>query len=349
MLHSDTFEETIAVSQTTISSMMPAQPTLAELALHSTDTLLHELKHHRCFRDPIQDPSDPYLKMISTYRKFHTSVVKAIERGDVDTMSLVRDGLIDAMYKGIPRLGVNEFRAWAKLADMTHPLRRLANQHLFVTIVRVQARCEFDSLASKVLAIIDDCEEMRERVYDLENLVKDPDELHFFRNENGIQDVAVVKDAEGTCLICTEEFDDTLYLPQRGPCGHIICKQCFNQWLLECSKTYTCPMCRACVVCGANPCADHLMETKEVRPVPLPKLLDSILPHATGEGLHEIKPESYWELREFARESRMLLAYIDSQLPLGVDATDPVVLALVRERSIDLDGIKATVHRVAGV
>jgi hypothetical protein len=271
---------------------MSTKPTLAELASQSTHTLLHELKHYRCFQGPLDDLSDPYLKMMSTYRAFHNSIVQAIEQEDTEAMKLVYDGLIHDMYNKMPWLDVDKFRAWVKLSVLAHPFRRDIGQHLFIAIVQVEDRGEFDSLLSKILAIAGECADMNERVHDPKNLVEDPDDLYFFRQKNGIKDVGPsdVTNADGTCLICIEAFDDTLHIAQKGPCEHIICKLCFEQWLLQCSKIYTCPLCRACVVCGVDPCANHGINTERVRPVTLPSCLDSFFPERIGEVLHGINP-----------------------------------------------------------
>lgn len=330
------------------SLAMSTKPTLAELASQSTKALLHELKHYRCFQGPLDDLSDPYIKMMSTYRAFHNSIVQAIERHDAEAIKLVHEGLIDVVYHKIPWLDVDEFRAWVKLAVLSHPFRQDAGQHLFVAIVQVQARGEFDSLTSKVLAIAGECADMSERTLAPENLIEDPDDLYFFRHKNGIKDVGPsnVTNADGTCLVCTEAFDDTLHVAQKGPCGHIICRMCFQQWLLQCSKIYTCPLCRACVVCGANSCANHGIRTERVRPVSLPSCLDRSLPEKIGKVLHGFDPRWYWSLREITRHNRVVLAYIASLLSNGFDAADPAAMAMIAEREKILTDMKDLIQQM---
>ncbi|KAH7390872.1 hypothetical protein DE146DRAFT_766966 [Phaeosphaeria sp. MPI-PUGE-AT-0046c] len=272
--------------------------------------------------------------MMSTYQNFHESIVKAIERGDAEAMTLLRDGLIDAVYARIPRYNMDKFRLWVMFTVLSNPLRRHKGQYSFVAIVRAQDRGEFDSLTSKVLTIFGDCAEMDERTHDPKNLLEDPDDLYFFRHHNGIKNVGVsdVKGADGTCLICTEAFDDTQHAAQQGPCGHIVSKNCFEKWLFESSMTYTCPLCRVCVICGANPCANHKIKTERVQPASLSGCLDTIFPKNAGKLLNGILPVWYWHLREITLPDRVILAYINSGLANVVDAADPVVVSMTNTR-----------------
>jgi hypothetical protein len=129
-------------------------------------------------------------------------------------------------------------------------------------------------ICTTIIEALESTAEFEERVLAPENLVKDPDALYFFRNKNGIENIDADQGISGneTCSVCTNEFDEALCSSQRAPCGHVLCKGCFDHWLLDCKGTYTCPLCRACVVCGLNDCKHHTIVRDIAPPIPMPEI-----------------------------------------------------------------------------
>jgi hypothetical protein len=171
-------------------------------------------------------------------------------------------------------------------------------------------------------------------VYAPEALVKDPDALYFFRSKNGIREIDAQQgsDTETTCLVCVSAFSATRQA-KAAPCGHVLCGCCFDAWLRECRGRFTCPMCRACVVCGANECKDHDIHEDHGEPMGMRELLDRAEPGRKGEVLHGIEPEVYWKLREYTRKERGMLRWIEEVLRKREMAKrDPVRVRLEKKR-----------------
>jgi hypothetical protein len=284
----------------------------------TVEAWLFELKHRRSFHVAITDLSDPYNKAMSTFQAFTNSIIDALERNDVEVVSLIEEGLLTSMYSNYPKFEAATFRLWVKDAMLKHPFRRWPKQTLFLEIVSLfedaQARnispVNIKGMVLSAYASIDD------RFLDPKKLVKDPDALYFFRNKNGIIGTESTRDSEDNkaCPVCTDDFHKTFHPTQRAPCGHVICRRCFDHWLLECKRTYTCPLCRACVVCGANDCKHHTISRDVAPPISMPKLLNRVLPDAAGQELHGLLPIQYWTLREPTRGHRGLLASIEQKL-----------------------------------
>jgi hypothetical protein len=171
------------------------------------------------------------------------------------------------------------------------------------------------SLKKKLYVALVATKDFAKRVMDPGSLIKDPDALYFFRNKNGITEIESTPDSKdnGVCPVCTNNFNDSL-AAQRAHCGHILCKPCLDHWLLECKRTYTCPLCRACVVCSTNNCKHHIVYRDVAPPIPMPRILDRVAPHRAGQELHGICPVQYWTLRETTRGHRASLAWIERKL-----------------------------------
>jgi hypothetical protein len=187
-------------------------------------------------------------------------------------------------------------------------------------------------------------EEWKERVLLPENLPIDQDNNYIFQHKHGLTDVPIRPDAEAEdvddCSVCTLPLTP-LSLAKSAPCTHILCKKCFLKWVAQSRKTCTCPLCRACLICGnaEYPCKWHRLNRELARPVPLPKILDASLPDKVGEVLHGIQPEKYFVLRENTRADRArleILSYWRSEAILQGDDAVPERLvadyAVVAER-----------------
>jgi len=283
----------------------------------TSEAWLHELKHYKSFNDYIVDLSDPYGKAIATFQLFTRSIIEGLERKDFEVESLIHDGSLHDIYSELPSFAPEVLKPWVKDAMLMHPLRRTAKQYHFLVIVQIQGRGELKSPRDISVSAKIELDDWKSRAYNPENLDKDPDALYFFRNKNGIKDIdPSQEDANFTpeCVICDNLFDEDAHLTQQAPCGHVVCRACFGEWLKQCNGTYTCMLCRACAVCGANDCPHHDVHQERARPHPLSLILDLVIPDKAGEVLHGIKAERYWGLREATRADREVLAWMEQIL-----------------------------------
>jgi hypothetical protein len=308
---------------------------------------LFALKHRYSYHGHITDPSDPYNKAVSSYRAFIKSVIDSLERNDPEVVSLLSEGFLEYFFdESDPLPDARHLQYLLKDAMLKHPLRRCPGQQVTLALIRAQDCADYLTVKAKVLAAINEYLEWKGFVYDPESLIKDPSSTYFFRNKNGNKDVGS-SDTKGveSCLICTDDFDDELHLAQCAPCGHIICRACFGNWLLECDGKFTCPLCRACVVCGANDCEHHDIRQEVVPPIPLPDVLDNLMSEARGQVLHGIVPIAYLELREASRGDRVLLAFIQE---LMETERGPVLTRLRKDRDEVWDRLEAHVREWSG-
>jgi hypothetical protein len=294
---------------------------------------LFELKHHKLFSRSDVDLENPHGKAMCIFQDFTITIIDGLERNAPATVNLARDGSLATIYDDLPVFEISSFKLWVKDATLKHPHRRTAAQHKWLHIVQLQG--DVKSATDIVISAIAEVEEWKERVYAPENLHKDPEATYFFRNKNGISSNISAKDkgkeSEKECLICTNAFTTThqLHVRQQAPCGHIICRACFQKWLRESKGTYTCPLCRACVICGANNCEDHNIKRDLAPPVALPLFLNDTLPDKVDDALHGLAPDYYWELREATRKDRSIMAYID--YVLRIEQTEAVRVVLSRD------------------
>ncbi|KAF1851514.1 uncharacterized protein K460DRAFT_362259 [Cucurbitaria berberidis CBS 394.84] len=197
----------------------------------------------------------------------------------------------------------------------------------WLEIVELQEDSDYPSLFEKIDMAVGTIEAWEDGAYLFENLKKDPDALHFFIRHNGLSDVdaSEIQSGEG-CLICTNTFDDTSHPPQQAPCGHVLCRPCFVKWLHKSTSAYTCPLCRACVICGRNDCPHHPITRDKAPPLPLQGFLKNTLYRANVPS-YGLTPAQYWKLREDTRQDRAMLAWILA-VKGGVDQHDPVYARL---------------------
>jgi hypothetical protein len=296
---------------------------------------LFVLKHRYYYHDHVADPLDPYSKAVSSYQAFIKSIIDGLERKDPEVISPVNERLFEYFFHGTFLLpSPKHFQYWLKDAMLKHPLRRCPCQQVTLALVRTQDCGEYRTVKSKVLAAVNDYIEWKEFAYDPEALVKDLSSTYFLRNKNGNKEVSIADSSDAqandACLICTDDFDDKLHLAQRARCGHIICRDCFDNWHLKCEGKFTCPLCRACVVCGANDCKHHDILADVVPPIPLPDVLDKLVLSARGQVLHGLEPNPYLCLREASRSDRVLLAFIEDLLE---SKSDPVLVQLQKDHA----------------
>ncbi|KAH7086326.1 hypothetical protein FB567DRAFT_527691 [Paraphoma chrysanthemicola] len=319
----------------------------------TAEAWLFELQHRKSFHNPIVDLSNPYGTAIRTYQTLTNSIIDGLRRKNTEVLSLATEGLLHELYIGLPEFDYESFKHWVRDATLKHPLRRTAKQYHFLAIVRLQTCGEPSSTKAKVLEAAVELEDWKARVYASQSLLKDPDPLYFFRNKNGIREIDLALSKKGEiaqdCLICTNVFDKTVHTAMRAPCGHIICKRCFDKWLLQTTGKYTCPLCRACVVCGNNECTYHDVHQDRAPPVPIPDILDRVLPEHSGELLHGLAPEQYWTLRERTRTDRGILRWIEDVLATNeLSAQDPVRLRLLKDAKEVVARVTNVIREVLG-
>ncbi|KAF2030502.1 hypothetical protein EK21DRAFT_88824 [Setomelanomma holmii] len=278
----------------------------------------------------------PFAHTMRTFEVFRNSINDGLMRNDPEAVSLITEGLVLDLYKDLPHCHHPKLVDWLKDAKFKHPHRRTPKQQHFLAIVEAQARDEPKSIKGKMLAAAVELEYWKARVYAPENLVKDPDALYFFRCKNGLRedDSTPMQDGETpqNCLVCTSLFDKTLQKRMRAPCGHVLCQQCFERWLHECTTAFTCPMCRACVICGENGCIWHELHQDRATPIPMPVVLDRLLPEKVGEVLHGLAPERYRARREATRGDRALFEWVAEYLATNmVEQDNPIRVRLIQD------------------
>ncbi|KAF2877048.1 hypothetical protein BDV95DRAFT_663869 [Massariosphaeria phaeospora] len=221
--------------------------------------------------------------------------------------------------------------------------RRRASQLLFRAVVDDEFPEDVQTPVAKLrYACKTVIAEKSDEQYELGNLLKDPDDLWLFRDGNGLEplDDLPTDDPEfpTNCSVCIEPYAPVDQWPTHGPstpvktpCGHYFCSKCLKAWLEECIDEYTCPVCRACLVCGDNGCRFHVIRRDNAPPTPLPHVLNVVLGPSKGlQPLHGIQVSVYWNLRERTRHLRADLAGIESELSrANVDFEDPVYKQLV--------------------
>ncbi|KZM22114.1 uncharacterized protein EKO05_0003825 [Ascochyta rabiei] len=268
----------------------------------------------------LPDSSNPYVKAMHTFQSFTNDIASALRDNDTIDLEVIDKDMLHRIYDGLPSFYQYEsFRDWVKDATLKHPHRRTLKQYQWLCIVGAQQQKPSKSKADLVHMILEAGEwpyVWARGAYDTENLLKDPESQWFFRNKNGIKAAKRNKDDHGgSCLICANNFDAGIHLPQRAPCGHCQCRRCFQESLKYALGVYSCAFCRACLVCGGHACQHHVIPHDEAPPHPLGEFLkaghylcaDSC---TVMEPLHGLTPERYWTLREFTRKNRSMLTKV---------------------------------------
>jgi hypothetical protein len=268
------------------------------MTANTTEAWLFELKHYKTFCHVPTDTSDPYVEAMHTYQTFTSSIIDKPEGNDPACIDLVNNGALQALYDDLPAFNDQvTFKAFVKDGTMKHPLRRTAKQHRWIHIV--QSCKEGHTIIHTVHSALAEIDEWQQRAYATESLLVDPDMLYFFRNKNQVTS-AGPSPLSGTltsdgCVLCTEPFDNEAHAPESGPCGHIVCHECFDKSLRhQSSGLYTCALCRACLVCGTSNCNHHTVQQDLAPPVPLNELLSRILPDK-AEPLYGLQQSCYWQ------------------------------------------------------
>ncbi|KAF2853574.1 hypothetical protein T440DRAFT_310509 [Plenodomus tracheiphilus IPT5] len=285
------------------------------------EELAHELEHYNSFAGLALDPLDPYLKAMSTFQSFTTDVIRALRLKDPQVTEI--SAAINNIYEQLPSFfEIDLFRDWVKAAMLGHPLRHTEKQHQWLHIVHRQAivNDRYLSVSTIILVAVVAREDWQRRVLNPENLLADPDALYFFRREHNPRDVDSVTSNEGDeetqCWICMEPYGNGIHQPQQASCGHIHCKTCLKKWLEESKGRYTCPQCRACLVCNAHDCRHHVVDCDVAPPIPIMEFLKEIYDNAeTSDGNKLGWPPSWlFSIREMTRGQRAALALIRAKL-----------------------------------
>ncbi|KAF3002605.1 hypothetical protein E8E13_008632 [Curvularia kusanoi] len=255
---------------------------------------------------------------------------------------------------------LNAFRDWIKDTTMKHPQRRTECQQMWLWIVEMQGLKNVTNVCHVVDEAIGRIQYWEQNTYSTHNLRQDPDHhaWFFFTYNNAIMEVMPGTPGLGkSCLICTEDFNAHHNRPNKNPCGHFQCSNCSDQPLEHDATKFTCPFCRACLVCGRNACTDHIVAEQDhesANIVPLPEVLS--IPHfmcelgcaakdckPTGR-LFGLSPKRYWLLREETRATRCAmggtiersevlgrLGRMDGEEAQGLERLQEVILTQLHE------------------
>ncbi|KAF1832591.1 hypothetical protein BDW02DRAFT_420978 [Decorospora gaudefroyi] len=319
------------------------------------EALLYTLKHHYTFPQLPTETTDPYLEAMHTFQAFTTHLIATLGSPPYtrDLTRVTVNGVLQDIYTGFPSFhDQDKFHVWVKDGVLKPPLRRTAKQFQFQGIVRLQkaSKGTINTLMNIIFSAVVIATEWEERVCKPEDVVHDPSPLYFFTKNHAAKTISLGDgvEHEPDCPICTETFDPPVCIPQRALCGHVLCHGCFQKWLRQSSATYTCPLCRACIVCGIASCPHHTIgDTDRAPPLPLPEILNQILPETSTEVLHGIVPRRYWELREVTRKDRGTLAWIEHVLAMHNPAQDdPVRVRLTKDSVEIVESITEEVKKV---
>jgi len=329
------------------STPIPKPRPLNIKKMSSIETILFDLRHHKSFITPLTPLSDPYIHSMQTFQTFTTSLIQSLEANNPAVVELVQNDTLQELYSNFPSFYEQAtFREWVKDGTLKHPQRQTEAQCRYLRIVELQARSSpamsvVDIAASAITA----GREWRETAYTPANLVQDPDSLYFFASASRrLETASIPSSPSSTCPICTCPYDTHTHIPKRAPCTHIFCTPCLTSWLQKCHQAYTCPLCRACIPCGRNPCIYHSLPKETVVPMPLTEIMDVVLVDriggmdVRGAQLHGMAPETYWVLREETRRDRVGLKAARDVLSSGV---------LVEEENEGVRGFMEGVEREA--
>jgi hypothetical protein len=314
------------------------------------EDLLFELKHYRQFPAPSNNYlHNPYVHAMIKIQSFTSSVIAFLEQPGTSHHSLV--SIIQEIYNDLPSFHeILKFGKWIKDAMLKHPLQRTAKQYQWLAIVNTITELgilegTFSQIVLTGLAAI---QEWHERVLSPSNLPIDQPNTYIFTHKHGITTppLPLHPTFDNThCPICFLLFSSDTVVPQAAPCAHILCSKCFPRWIAKATKTCTCPLCRACLVCGnaTYPCPWHTLreELELVPPTPLPTILDQVLVEKRGEVLHGIRPEKYFVLREATRRDRTTLKRLSRWMDIAVRQGDYAGRARVK---VEYEGVAERVR-----
>ncbi|KAJ4366186.1 hypothetical protein N0V83_007821 [Neocucurbitaria cava] len=324
---------------------------------YSVNLWIRRLKRSTSCVRTMQHSSDPYQKAMHVFQNFTDSVIYTLENissleDAIDLNSTAWDHLYDFYGHLSNYLSTySEYWDWVKEATLVHPHRRSDEQYLWLEIVALQQ----DGRNRTVQELIHDALQAQDawimRVLAHNSLLRDPDELYYFHHMHGlrvVRDVASNPELDADCLTCAEAFDDKSHTAQQAPCGHVLCSSCFHNWLHDCpTDVYTCPMCRACLICGANNCQYHDIEREKIKPYPLLTILDSLSVGNENDLFRGLVPNRYWELREVTREDRVKIGWLFVKMRYsGSGEEDPVYRKFQAGYNDLVDGVKQEFERV---
>jgi hypothetical protein len=278
------------------------------------EALLFDLKHHRIFPFPMGSDrfDNPYIVAMVKIQSFTHAVTTLLEQTIAPQQGLV--SAIRNLYDGLPSFSEQlKFGLWIQNATLKHPLQRTAKQYQWLSVLDMITDIGTDGAVERIVpGAMAALEEWKERVLLPDNLPIDQDENYIFKHKHGLTNVPISSNADikklDDCPVCTLPLTP-LSFAKAAPCTHVLCKKCFLKWIAQSKETCTCPLCRACLICGnaEYPCKWHRLNRELAPPVPLPTILDACLPEKVGEVLHGIQPEKYFVLREATRQDRARL------------------------------------------
>ncbi|KAF1995686.1 hypothetical protein P154DRAFT_623773 [Amniculicola lignicola CBS 123094] len=297
---------------------MPETPMTAEQAATWAKRL--NTDYYIPFND--DDPDCPFGQIIAAVKEFTSELATHLQS---DRNSIITQKEITLLYHSLPNFkDFGKLHRWVRNVANKHPQRRSQPEHYFLLMSKVQTGNGplSMSLSEKVKKTMELGNAWYKETHKLENLLLDPDPLHIF--STGLHPIAAadaVKPApEDTCGVCMESFEapekwakNEVNRPQLTKCNHIFCRQCLNHWRREISSgNFTCPLCRACLVCGRDECKYHCINIDRHAPRPLVAFVRDVYPDFQEKDLVKVFTEKGWvELRERTRETRVTYARID--------------------------------------
>ncbi|KAF1924847.1 uncharacterized protein M421DRAFT_95180 [Didymella exigua CBS 183.55] len=199
------------------------------------------------------NPSVPHYKTMQIFQAFTDRVIAALRRNDDAARALLHDDKLLNICAGLPCFDTEgqdmTFRKWIKEAILKYPHRRTPKQHLWLFIVDLQEATPTGDIVLAVQQAVDCLDPWMNSAWDTENLLVDPDDRdYFFHSEHTVEDAVGERcEINGSCPICANDFDEGIHRPQQGRCGHVYCRQCFQNTLKHAMKTaeakYTCAFC----------------------------------------------------------------------------------------------------------
>lgn len=309
-------------------------------------------------RDDI-DQDCEFCVAIGKFQDFTDTIIHSLQNRQNDAVQLVGRGFLRSIYDRGMLPNLHDFTCvhdWFEHAIMAHSDRLSFKQMQWMAILRLFPGKHGRTLLEICQSSLKSAEQMKKDAEEIESLEEDPDNLDKFRCGHALKYVGSndpeLSTLEKDCQVCAEPYDKPVdadpYLdppaflypsekrpPIRGPCGHIMCLQCFCEWLNSSTDDrFTCPQCRACLVCRRTECPVHRIK-RELQPIPIPSLLKEVLGEP-NRPLHGFTPSAYWAIREYTRAYRSEMTMLSKILATPGARTDDLVYRKYEDRCNDL-------------
>jgi hypothetical protein len=316
-------------------------------------------------------PTGSATRAWNHFRDFTSAVIDVLENDGETASILIMHGFVDSVYLGTPR---NFELKFITSAYLEHPFDNSPSQIQFVALAAIQSKSPELPMLEKVRFIENCLHGWKEGAYALGKVINDPSPNWLFSHGHLVRGLSPLNaqaliNTDTECSICTDIFEANPSgpkYPSRGPCGHIMCYECFSSWMTQAcygqwhrtipKRTFTCPMCRQCLCCGENNCEFHVLDHNErIHPVTLSAMLEQFLgPYVVTmdisgvaaspqDALRDFTPEQYHALRRMTRKDRAELARVRNDLALENGEADQITRFFEEERDALLDKLRAMI------